>query len=622
MRAAIRKVISLDFARNTPAGPTATGPVGASRDKLAGTALLVTNDNLSLQWAPRWLQQAGLEVVIAKTTAEALDFTLLATPSVLIVDAAFKATDEQSLLQSLQAHYEDDVPVIALCNNNTDVNTATGANVTDIVRRPYQWDLITRRVVKAVTLQQTLNELRTANAKLDEMNSSASEAERDRAKHVGMDRLTQLPNVEKFRSLLHKATAGPYAANKDSCLLAIGLDRFRLVNDAIGYENANRLLSLFADRLRNCLRDRHVIGDLDSGSVTAIAARLGGARFGLLVSHGDTQQIRRVNQAIARQLQEPFEVAGQSIYLTASVGAAIFPRDSSNVDELLHKAESAMIKAQDVGSGFQFYTDLEDTASHRVLALDRMLREALEKNELRLAYQPVTNALSGDVVAAEALLRWEHPEKGMIPPDVFVPVAESSGLMTEIGEFVINTACAQLGDWIDAGMSPIRIAVNLSLCQLLRGDIVSTVEMALENNQLVPELLELELSERGVLNQNPEVMEVVNLLKSLGVRISIDDFGTGNAAIGYLKDMPIDVIKIDRSYVSGPDRNMRDEAIASGMVALAQRLDATVVAEGVETREQLHMLREWGAQECQGFYFCAAIPGDEFLARFAATAAF
>lgn len=189
--------------------------------------------------------------------------------------------------------------------------------------------------------------------------------------------------------------------------------------------------------------------------------------------------------------------------------------------------------------------------------------------------------------------------------------------MCEIGNFVIATACRQLRDWIDSGMKPIRIAVNLSLCQLLRGDVVSVVEAALEENRLAPELLELELSERGVLNQKPEVIFAVRQMKDLGVRISIDDFGTGQAAIAYLKDLPIDVIKIDRSYVSGGQRTERDAAIASGMVALAQCLDATVIAEGVETREQLHMLREWGSQECQGFYFCEAISGDEFQARFA-----
>ncbi len=212
-------------------------------------------------------------------------------------------------------------------------------------------------------------------------------------------------------------------------------------------------------------------------------------------------------------------------------------------------------------------------------------------------------------------MRWHHPEHGEISPADFVPVAESSGLMTEIGTFAIRTACAQLRKWRERGIGPIRVAVNVSLCQLLRGDMVSMVSRALEENGLSPDLLELELSERGVLNQNPSVIAEVQRLKALGVRISIDDFGTGQAAIGYLKDLPIDVIKIDRSYVSGADRNERDGAIASGMVALANRLDATVIAEGVETREQLEQVRSWGAAECQGFLFSAAVSGKDFAKR-------
>jgi len=615
MRAAIRKVISLDFGRDSC--PTDTSPAGEPTAELSGAALLVSSDSQSLQWAPRWLQQVGLDAEIVKDGEQVLELAESAKPAVFVIDAAARDAKQRPLLRSLRRKYGADLPIVALCRSESDVSIASSFEATDIVRRPYQWDLITRRVVKAVQAYKTLRELKDANAKLDRMTTRVSQAEMERAKNAGMDALTRLPNVEKFRSLLHKATVGRGAQDKDLCLLAIGIDRFRVVNEAIGYENANMLLSQFADRLRNCLRDRNVIGDLESGSVTAIAARLGGARFGLLVSHGDVKQIRRVNQAITRELEQPFEVAGQSVYLTASVGAAIYPRDCKSADELLHYAESAMLRAQDLGSGFQFHTDLEDTGSHQMLALDRMLREAIKNKELKLAYQPITEAVSGKVVAAEALLRWHHPEQGMIAPDVFVPVAENTGLMTEIGDFVIDTACRQLGNWIALGMVPIRVAVNLSLCQLLRGDIVGTVTAALERNGLTPELLELELSERGVLNQNPEVIDVVRQLKALGVRISIDDFGTGNAAIGYLKDLPIDVIKIDRSYVSGADRNARDEAIASGMVALAQRLDATVVAEGVETREQLHMLREWGAQECQGFYFSPAIDADEFHAQFA-----
>ena len=534
----------------------------------------------------------------------------------MIIDAGLKGAGNATLIDDLRQMLSSNVPVIALCNNDNEVSLAVDARVTDVARRPLEWDVISRRVVKAVSSQETLEQLKLANTRLQEMQSSITAANLARAKKVGMDSITELPNLDKFRNLLHKVTTVDSSANKKLCLLVIGIDRFRHVNEAVGFQNGNELLRQFADLLRDCLRDRDVIGDAGAGSVTAIAGRVGGARFGMLVSNGDKQQIRRIHTSVMGRLREPFEVAGQSIYLTASIGAAVYPNNSSNADELLHHAESAMFDAQDLGSAFEFYTGLGDTGSQQTLTMDRMLRDAVRNDELSLAYQPIIDARSNAVVAAEALLRWQHPVEGNISPAVFVPAAESTGLMSEIGDFVIRSACRQLGEWVRTGSRPIRMAINLSLCQLLRGDVVATIKTALEDNGLAPELLELELSERGVLNQNPAVIAQVHRLKELGVRISIDDFGTGQAAISYLKDLPIDVIKIDRSYISGDDRNQRDAAIASGMVALADRLDAVVVTEGVESREQLELARDWGAAEYQGFLFSQAVPADDFEHRF------
>lgn len=613
MRAAIRKVISLNFAPFADAA--ANDSVVDAVASLSGTALLVTSDALSRQWAPRWLRQSGLDVTAAENADAAIAAARQTQPRVAIVDAHTLLDDGTPLVQALRDEFGADLPVIALCRNDSELRGSVAVMASDVVRRPFEWELITRRIVSTIKACDAMHQLREANAKLHDIRSRVSAARRESARNNGMDRVTRLPNLEKFRSLLHKVTAGD-SASRHLCLLAIGIDRFRLVNEAVGYQNGNELLRQVADRLRECLRDRRVIGDAGSGSLTAIAGRLGGARFGLLVTHGDKTQIIRVNQAVAQRLNEPFEVAGQSIYVTASVGAAFYPGDCSNADELLHHAENAMFDAQHQGIGFQFYQDLRGTGSQAVFLLDSMLRDAIRDGQLRLAYQPILDSRSGKIVAAEALLRWQHPEHGDISPADFVPVAESSGLMTEIGTFAIRTACAQLRKWREAGVEPIRVAVNVSLCQLLRGDMASTVSTALQENGLAPELLELELSERGVLNQNPSVIAEVQRLKALGVRISIDDFGTGQAAIGYLKDLPIDVIKIDRSYISGAERNERDEAIAAGMVALANRLDATVIAEGVETREQLEQARSWGVAECQGFLFSAAVSGKDFAKRF------
>ena len=611
MRAAIKKVIALDFGRRQnqlPADTTAA--------ELDGVALLVTRDSLSRQWAPRWLQHTGLEVRIAETAKEALEISATAEPALVLADASLAADDGTPLLKALRSLSGEDLPVFALCNGNSDVELASECNATDIMRRPYDWDLITRRATRAVKSRDTHFKLRQALERMNHMESTVMAVERDRARAAGLDALTKLPNGEHFRSLLQKAFGTQSASSSDVGVLVIGLDRFRLVNEAVGRQNGNGLIRLFADRLRSCLADREVIGSADGGAITAVAARLGGARFAMMISNARTEEIVRVREAVQAQLEQPFEIAGQSIYLNVSVGAAIFPRDNTTADGLIQCAESAMRDAQESGTGFEFFTRPTDSSSLRLLALDRMLRDAIRNEHLELAYQPIMAAASGEVVGAEALLRWHHAEEGTISPADFVPVAEKTGLMREIGNFVIARACKQLRDWLDAGMQPLRMAINLSLCQLLRGDVVAVIRKALDDNDLRSEWLEIELSERGVLNQRPEVVDEICRLKALGVRISIDDFGTGQAAIGYLKDLPIDVIKIDRSYVSGADNNDRNKAIASGMVALAQRLEATVIAEGVETEAQLQMLRSWGSQECQGFLFSPAVPAGDFLTKF------
>ncbi len=619
MRAAIRKVINLEFTGRHTVGP-APGAEKAGflcDDDCQRTAVIVTTDKVSHQWAPRWLEHEGLNVAIVDSADKALAYAATRQVDLLIADAGTRCQSGNLLIDSINRAAKTDVPKIALCTSTSDLALASETDVTDIVRRPFDWQIITQRAVRAIKAHENLVALQHAHERIDRFRISATAAERKRAKTMGIDTLTGLPNGDRFRKLSHNAIAARGNIDKQMSIVVVGLDRYRLVNEAIGHTNANRVLNQFADRLRNCISDRGVIGSGDNGTVTAIASRLGGARFAVQIANGAEEQVRRFHDAVVRELQQPFEVDGQSVYLTASFGAAIYPTQCNGPDELLHSAETAMLEARENTGGLHFYDPLGRPSGSQLLRIDSMLRAALPNRELELHYQPITDTGTGKVVAAEALLRWNHPQEGMIPPDAFVPVAEKTGMMVEIGEFVIRRACQQLREWIDGGMDPIRIAINLSLCQLTRGDVVSVVAGALERYAIDPQLLEIELSERGVLNRHPEVVSEICRLKDIGVRISIDDFGTGQAAIGYLKDLPIDVIKIDRSYVSGAARSKRDEAIASGMVAMAERLDATVIAEGVETTDQLRMLREWGSHECQGFLFSPAVHGELFLQRFA-----
>jgi diguanylate cyclase (GGDEF)-like protein len=612
MRDAIRKVISLDFGFARASVDEAESALPTAEAETLGVGLIATRDKASHQWAARWLNHIGLEARLTTCADEALGIASATRSKVMIVDGCLENRDGEALIRSLRRKHGDDVPVIALCATDSEVALATDLGVTDVVRRPFDWQVIAHRVRAAIEAHENLSKLRFASIELERLHDSVQRVDRERRKAEKLDDVTGLPSGERFRKLLQRAIGSQRSSDATIGVAVIGLNQFRTVNEAVGFDNANVLIAKFAERMRSCLNDRQIVGNTRSG-VSAALAHLGGARFAIMLADAAENDIRHLYNCLRERLQTPFEVDGQSVYLDAALGAAIYPSDASGADRLLHNAESAMLEAQEHAVGMRFYCESDGTSSHRLLNLDSMLREAIRNDDLELAYQPIICTRSNETVGAEALLRWNHAEEGAISPADFVPVAEKNGLMHAIGEFVIEKACAQLRDWLDQGVEPLRMAVNISLCQLLAGDIIEVVDRALRAHGINPQYLELELSERGVLNQHPEVIEVVRSLKAMGVRISIDDFGTGQSAIGYLVDLPVDVIKIDRSYVSGANCNARNEAIASGMVALAQRLDATVIAEGVETAEQLEQLRLWGADLCQGFYFSPAVSPDEFV---------
>ena len=309
----------------------------------------------------------------------------------------------------------------------------------------------------------------------------------------------------------------------------------------------------------------------------------------------------------------PFSVEGTEVFASASLGVSIAPADGENAERLLQNAELATIESKrSGGSMFRFYNPSFNQLAKNNLELDRLLRKSLECHEFSLSYQPIVRVKDGRIVGAEALLRWNHPELGRVPPLDFIPIAEETGLMVPIGAWVLRTACEELKSWIDDDLPPMRMSVNVALCQLLRGGLTEIVEGILKDIGVPPELLELELSERGVLRNSSEIVRQLNAIKTLGVRLSVDDFGTGDSAIAYLKGFDLDVLKIDRSYIRGIPHNEDDSAIASAMVAMAHQLKMTVVAEGVEKPEQLEALRSWGCDEFQGFMVSPPVPSEEF----------
>lgn len=417
------------------------------------------------------------------------------------------------------------------------------------------------------------------------------------------DPLTGLPNRRLFQDMLSEAMTHAHRTESLLAVLFLDLDGFKNINDDLGHEYGDALLKEIAQRLTAILRRDDMV------------ARQGGDEFTILLQGIClVDDIIHISEKILAAVCQPFIIESYELHVTASIGITIFPFDDIDLQNLLRNADTAMYRAKEVGkNNFQFYT-----ASMNQLIRDRMtiengLRHALEKNELVLHYQPQIDMVSGKIIAVEALLRWEHPDMGLIPPDRFIPVAEESGLIVPIGEWVLNTACRQNKAWQDAGMPHVRMAVNLSARQFRQHNLLAAVANALQDSGLDPHAdnLELEVTESIIMTDMEETVRTLNKLHEMGVRLSIDDFGMGYSSLSYLRRFPIKTLKIDQSFIRDITTDADDAAIAATIVTLGHSLKLRVIAEGVETAEQLALLREMKCDEIQGYYFSKPLPPAE-----------
>lgn len=344
-----------------------------------------------------------------------------------------------------------------------------------------------------------------------------------------------------------------------------------------------------------------------------MAARLGGGLFAVMLTGlPGFAEAKAAVRLLHDRLSDRYFAGDEEIVLPSCVGVTLAPGDGLEAEALLQKAELAAHEAVGSGGAIRFYGQSSHRMTERSRAITRMLPGALARGDLRLHYQPLIEGCSLRICAAEALLRWECPELGEVPPSEFVPLAEEAGLMVAIGSWVLRTACRQVRTWLDEGLLLSRMAVNVSLCQLVRGDLAQVVRENLDEIGIDPSMLELELSERGVLRSDPDILRQLHAIRKLGVWLAIDDFGTGNSAVTYLKQFPIDVLKIDQSLVRGVSNSSEDAAITSATIAMARQLGLRVVAEGVEEQGQVDFLRRHGCNEYQGHLFSPAVPPEAF----------
>lgn len=446
------------------------------------------------------------------------------------------------------------------------------------------------------------SDLETANKKLREDLEERKRVEQSVRYMAHHDALTGLPNRTLFRDRLAHAMTQADRHNQVLAVMFLDLDRFKAINDTLGHNAGDQLLVVAADRLRACVRDGDTV------------ARLGGDEFTVIVEDIlEPQDAAVVAQKIIDTLSQPFHLQGHEVFISASVGITVYPHDDRETDNLLRNADAAMYQAKAFGrDNFQFYLPEMNVKAHERLRLESGLRRALERNEFELYYQPRVDLFSGSVIGAEALLRWRHPEMGLVLPKEFIPILDETGMINQVGEWALHQACSQNKMWQAMGLPPIRIAVNLSVRQFFQKDLALAVERALSQTALDPDYLELEITEDLLLEYNQTNTITLAKLKNLGVHISIDDFGTGYSSLSYLKRLPIDMLKIDQSFVRDIERDADGKAIASAIIAMAASLRLTVIAEGVETHEQLAFLRAQGCNEIQGYSFSHPLTATDF----------
>lgn len=420
------------------------------------------------------------------------------------------------------------------------------------------------------------------------------------------DALTNLPNRSLFRQLVDNALLHSQRNSSSAAIIFLDLNRFKLINDTLGHDIGNELLRQVAARFLLTLRENDIV------------ARLGSDEFAIAVL--DINQhfhASLVVQKLLQALNDAFIVSGHELRVGASIGISVFPQDGNDANALLQKADIAMYKAKrsagNVSGSFVFYSDSMNQSIAGRLYLESSMRKALENQEFYLQYQPKVDIKSGKIIGAEALLRWQHPEKGLISPAEFIPVAEETGLILQIDAWVLETACAQAREWQDSGIAPFRIAVNVTAREFTNS-LPLRVKEAMQRYQISPRWLELEITESMLMHSTESVIAIMEQITAQDVVLALDDFGTGYSSLSYLKRFPIDTLKIDRSFILNIPTDQNDCAIASAIIMMAKQLKHKVIAEGVETREQLAFLINAGCDEVQGYLYSRPVSPQQLLA--------
>jgi diguanylate cyclase (GGDEF)-like protein len=568
--------------------------------KVAGSpqVLVVDDDPMIRVLVSETLQQLGFVVTEAEQGERALEILRQSQPDIVLLDVLMPGMDGFEVCSSIRSIPQCRHMPVLMMTGLEDVDSIDHAfeiGATDFITKPLNYSILKYRVRYLWRTMQALEDIRQSKRAIHRL--------------AFYDALTNLPNRRLFADRLNRALERARHGNSKLALLFIDIDNFKRVNDSFGHNVGDRLLRTVANHLVACLRPCDPVVYLKEPEDVAVA-RLGGDEFTVLLTDMDRpEDAARVARRIIEAISAPFLIGSDEVVVTPSIGIALYPHDGDCIEDLIKNADTAMFHAKEHGKNrYQFYDNSMSNAAIERLALENALRRAVANGEFELHYQPAIDIATRRVVGLEALLRWNHPHSGQISPAEFIPLAEETGLIVPIGEWVLQTVCMQMHSWQAAGMAPLRVAVNLSACQFRQARLRQVIEDALQASAVDPGCLELELTETVILEDVQTSSLVLRDLNRMGVRISLDDFGTGYSSLSLLKRLPLNTLKIDRSFISDVTSDSDDAAIVDSIIRLAHNLRLSVIAEGVETAEQLEFLREHGCDAVQGYYFARPQP--------------
>jgi diguanylate cyclase (GGDEF)-like protein len=458
-------------------------------------------------------------------------------------------------------------------------------------------------------------EIRSLREQLGRLEAAQGDGVADKQFKDGYDEVTGLPGYLVFCDRVRQVFSAAKRTETSAALLCVGVEPFRRINNTLGFAVGDALLREVGERIVAVVRGSDTVAWLAGGDGPASVSRLGTDEFGVALGGlASTQSTTWVVKRLLERLAEPFQVAGHEIYLTAAIGVGLYPGDGENLEDLLRCAAVARHHAEDNRgpNRYVFFAKEMNELSYQQIALDAQMRHAIERNEFVLHYQPKLDLRTGMITAVEALIRWQHPEQGLVSPPVFIPIAERTGFITEIGDWVLRSACLQAKQWRDDGLA-IRVAVNLSAVQLRSENFVARLQAILAEVGIAAQHLELEITETAVMEDLETAVSQLHELRRIGAHIAIDDFGTGYSSLSYVKRFAADTLKIDGSFVADIATDTNDAALVAAIIAMAHRLGLHAVAEGVETEVQLEQLRKMQCDSAQGYLFSRPLPAGELI---------